>query len=115
MQSDHCSFSTIPHGRKKSSNDRFDVTMVSYDGVETCKLVELVAIYCPSSQKKKYSNNIGLYRDDGLSAFDKSPQEIEKIKKDCCKILKHHDLKITVEAIATKVNFLDVTLDLKKR
>ena len=48
-----------------------------------------------------------------MSAFDKSPQEIEKIKKDCCKILKHHDLKITVEANATKVNFLDVTLDLK--
>ena len=39
MQSDHCCYSTIAHGRKKTSNDRFDVTMGSYDGAETCKLV----------------------------------------------------------------------------
>ena len=31
---------------------------------------------------QKYRDNIGLYRDDGLSAFNKMPQEIENIKKD---------------------------------
>jgi len=51
--------------------------------------------------------------DDGLSAFNKTPQEIERIKKDICKIFRDNDLKITVEANQTKVNFLDVTLDLK--
>ena len=95
---------------KKTSNDRFDVTMGSFDGAETC---ELVGCYILSRLTEKYGNSIGLYRDDGLSAFDKTPQEIEKIKKDICKIFRDNDLKITVEANLSKVNFLDVTLDLK--
>ena len=53
-----------------------------------------------------------LYRDEGLAAFNRKPQEIEKIKKELCKI-RDNDLKITVEANTTIVNFLDVTLDLK--
>ena len=95
---------------KRSSNDRFDVTMGSFDGAETC---ELVGCYILSRLTEKYGNNIGLYRDDGLSAFNKTPQEIEKIKKDICKIFRDNDLKITVEANLSRVNFLDVTLDLK--
>ena len=43
----------------------------------------------------------------------KTPQEIERIKKDICKIFRDNDLKITVEANLSRVNFLDVTLDLK--
>ena len=95
---------------KKTSNDRFDVTMGSFDGAETC---ELVGSYILSRLTEKYGNNIGLYRDDGLSVFNKTPQEIENIKKDICKTFRDNDLKITVEANLTKVNFLDVTLDLK--
>ena len=95
---------------KKTSNDRFDVTMGSFDGAETC---ELVGCYISSRLTEKYGNSIGLYRDDGLSAFKKTPQEIEKIKKGICKIFRDNDLKITVEANLTKVNFLHVTLDLK--
>ena len=62
---------------KKTSNDRFDVTMGSFDGAETC---ELVGCYILSRLAEKYGNNIGLYRDDGLSAFNETPQEIERIK-----------------------------------
>ena len=39
--------------------------------------------------------------------------EIEKIKKELCKIVRDNDLKITVEANKTKVNFLDIKLDLR--
>ena len=84
--------------------------MGSFDGAETC---ELVGCYLLSLLTKKYGQNIGLYRDDGLAAFNRKPQEIEKIKKELCKIFRDNDLKITVEANTTIVNFLDVTLDLK--
>ena len=94
---------------KKSANNLFDVTMGSFDGAETC---ELVGCFLLSLLTKKYGQNIGLYRDDGLVAFNGTPQEIEKIKKGICKVFRDNDLKITVEANTTKVNFLDVTLDL---
>ena len=103
-------FSDNTPWQKKASNDRFDVTMGSFDGAETC---ELVGCYILSLLTQKYGSNIGLYRDDGLSAFNETPQEIERIKKDSCKIFRDNELKITVEANLTRVNFLDVTLDLK--
>ena len=83
--------------------------MGSFDRAETC---ELVGCFLLSLLTKKYGQNIGLYRDDGLAAFNGTPQEIEKIKKGICKVFRDNDLKITVEANTTKVNFLDVTLDL---
>ena len=83
--------------------------MGSFDGAETC---ELVGCFLLSLLTKKYGQNIGLYRDDGLAAFNGTPQEIEKIKKGICKVFRDNDLKITVEANTIKVNFLDVTLDL---
>ena len=64
---------------------------------------------------KNYGQNIGLYRDDGLAAFNAKPREMERIKKEICKVFRDNGLKITVEANTTKVNFLDVTLDLRSR
>ena len=84
--------------------------MGSFDGAETC---ELVGCYLLSLLTKKYGQNIGLYRDDGLAALKGNPQQVERIKKDICKVFRDHDLKITVEANTTKANFLDVTLDLQ--
>ena len=95
---------------KKSSASRFDIAMGSFDGAETC---ELVGCYLLSCLTKKYGNSIGLYRDDGLAVFNSNPQQIERIKKGFCQIFRENDLKITVEANTTKVNFLDVTLDLQ--
>ena len=103
-------FSNDSPWEKKTSNNIFDVTMGSFDGAETC---ELVGCYLLPLLTEKYGQNIGLYRDDGLAAFDKTPQEIEKIKKELCKIFRENDLKITIEANKTIVNFLDVTLDLQ--
>ena len=84
--------------------------MGSFDGAETC---ELVGCYLLSLLTDKYGQNIGLYRDDGLAAFNKTPQEFEKIKKELCKIFRENGLKITIEANKSIVNFLDVTLDLQ--
>ena len=95
---------------KKSASNQFDVTMGSFDGAETC---ELVGCYLLSLLTKKYGQNIGLYRDNGLAAFNAKPGEMEKIKKGTCKVFRDNDLKITVKANTTKVNFLDVTLDLR--
>ena len=103
-------FSSDSTWEKKSSNDLCDVTMGSFDGAETC---ELVGCYLLSLLTDKYGQSIGLYRDDGLAAFNKTPKEIEKIKKELCKIFRENDSKITIEANKTIVNFLDVTLDLQ--
>ena len=69
--------------------------------------------YLLSLLTDKYGQSIGLYRDDGLAAFNKTPKEIEKIKRELCKIFRENDLKITIEANKTIVNFLDITLDLQ--
>ena len=102
-------FQCLPLG-EKSSASRFDITMGSFDGAETC---ELVGCYLLSCLTKKYGNSIGRYRDDGLAVVNSNPQQIERIKKGFCQIFRENDLKITVEANTTKVNFLDVTLDLQ--
>ena len=82
---------TIYHARKsllfdkdnvwvKKDNPEFDVTMVSYDGAELC---ELVGFYLLDLLTKEFGKqNIGSYRDDGLSCFENiSGSDSEKIKK----------------------------------
>ena len=96
---------------KTDSQGLFDVTMGSWDGAETC---ELVGAYILSQVREKHGNDIGLYRDDGLGAFEATPQRIERIKKSLCKIFKDNGLKITIEANLDVVNFLDITLNLTR-
>ena len=72
---------------KKTSNSLFGVSMGSYDGAETC---ELVGSYLLSKLTPEYGDSVGLYRDDSLAAFDKSPREIENIKKHICRIFNDH-------------------------
>ena len=81
--------------RKKESDSLFDVTMGSFDGAETC---ELLGLFLLSKLPPEYRNDIGLYRDDGLAAFDKQPRAIENIKKQICRTFNEHNLKITIEA-----------------
>ena len=60
----------------------FDVTMGSYDGVEVCELVALYLLNLLTNEFRK--NNIGLYRDDGLSCFQNiSGPDSERIKRKC--------------------------------
>ena len=96
--------------RKKDSSSNFDVTMGSFDGAETC---ELVGSYLLSQLPTAYRNNIGLYRDDGLSAFNVSPRTMEIIKKEICQVFNDNKLKLTIEANKKCVNFLDITFDLR--
>jgi hypothetical protein len=69
---------------KKTTKSLFDFTMGSFDGAETC---ELVGSYLLSKLAPAYGNCIGLYRDDGLAAFNKTPRETENIKKHICKVI----------------------------
>ena len=64
----------------KRDSDTFDVTIRAYDGAKIC---ELVGIFMLSFLSKKYSsNNISLYRDDGLSVFRNiRGKQAEKHKK----------------------------------
>ena len=87
----------------------FDVTMCSFDGAETCELVGLFLL----SQLTHLDANVGLYRDDGLTTWTKSPKQVEAIKKEMCKIFKHNSLQITIEANKKVLDFLDITLNLR--
>ena len=54
---------------KNDGKPLFDVTMGSFDGAEVC---ELVGLYLLNKIKPLLdSNNIGLYRDDGLAIVHK--------------------------------------------
>jgi hypothetical protein len=98
-----CLFSSGEQWCKKSSSDLFDITMGSYDGAESC---ELVGSFLLHEITMKHGNNFGLYRDDGLGISNKSPREVELIKKDLnvCNFQKIW-LKITIEANKKCVDF----------
>ena len=110
----------IIHHAKKSSlynegqpwskrGTNFDVTMGSFDGAETCELVGLYLL----SQLQDLGINVGLYRDDGLAICrNKTARQIELIKKNICKIFANNNLRITIEANKTTINFLDITMKL---
>ena len=95
---------------KKQSNN-FDVTMESYDGAEVC---ELIGIFMLILIGDKYnSNDIGLYRDDGLAVFKTtSGPQSEKIKKTFEKMFKNKGIDIIINCNMKIVNYPDVTLNL---
>ena len=95
---------------KKQSNN-FDVTMESYDGAEVCELID---IFMLSLIGDKYnSNDIGLYRDDGLAVFKTtSGPQSEKIKKTFEKMFKNKGIDIIINCNMKIVNYPDVTLNL---
>ncbi|GFR72572.1 inositol hexakisphosphate and diphosphoinositol-pentakisphosphate kinase 2 [Elysia marginata] len=82
--------------------------MGSCDGAETCELVGLYLL----SQLEDLGINVGLYRHDGLAVTNKTPRQVEIIKKKMCSIFWNNGLNITIEANKKVVDFLDVTLNL---
>ena len=88
------------------------MTMGNYDGAG---LRELVCSYLLDPLTKEFGKqNIGLYRDDGLSCFENiSGPDSEKIKKKLFKIFKSNGLSITVECNLIATEFLNVTVHLK--
>ena len=84
--------------------------MGSFDGAETC---ELVGTYLLSKLTPLLGNTVALCRDDRLAALNKTPREIENIKKQICTTFNDHNLRLTIEANKKRVDYLDVTLDQK--
>ena len=82
--------------------------MGSYDGAETCELLGLYLL----PQLSHLNIDIGLYRDDGLAICNKTPRQIDIIKKEICHIFSKNNLRITIEVNKKVVDFLDVTLNL---
>jgi hypothetical protein len=93
---------------RKKNTTNFDVTMGSFDGAETCELIGLFML----SQLQDLGINVGLYRDDGLAVCDKTPRQIEQIKKKMCHIFSSQKLKITIDANLKVIDFLDTTMNL---
>ena len=54
-----------------------------------------------------------LYRDDGLGITTSSPRLQEKLKQSIIRIFAQQELKITIEINLTRVNYLDITMDLE--
>ena len=93
----------------------FDVTMGSYDGAEVCELVGLFMLDKLSNIFEK--NLVGLYRDDGLAVLCTVIvlQELQiESEKSVESIFKSYGLKITAEAGLHQVDFLDITINLRK-
>ena len=60
-------------------------------------------------------NLVGLYRDDGLAVLRNcTARTADRIRKSVESIFKSYDLKITAEARLHQVDFLDITINLRK-
>ena len=68
----------------KKDESLFDVTMGSFDGAEICELVGLYILQLLSSKFNK--DQVGLYRDDGLAAFELSGPQSDRARKDIVQI-----------------------------
>ena len=82
--------------RKKDTESCFDVTMGSYDGAETCKL--LVTHVLSLLAKVIDHNHSGLYRHDGLILLRNSTgPKMYRIRKNVIKTFKDIGFKIDFE------------------
>ena len=91
----------------------FDIPMGSYDGAE---LTDLVGLYILHKLKQTAPEiEFGLYRDDGLGIYRRIPAtKLNQIIKRIKDMFKEMGLEITCEKNLTRVNFLDLTLDLSE-
>lgn len=86
--------------------------MGSYDGAEIADLVGLFIL--DTLRKRTQPHRSALYRDDGLAiSSHMSGHSMDKFRKDLIRIFKEFGLSITVTTNLTKVDYLDVTLDLE--
>ena len=56
-----------------------------------------------------------LYRDEGLGITTSSPRLQEKLKQSITRIFAQQDLSITIEINLTRVDYLDITMDLESK
>ena len=87
----------------KKNGGLFDVTMGAYDGAEVCKLVGIYMLSLISERCNK--EDVGLYRDDGLSVFkNRSGPQNEPTKKFIQKVFRDHGLDIVIQCNIKIVN-----------
>ena len=87
--------------------------MGSFDGAKTCELVDAQILYQLSNIIK--NTDMGLYRDDGL-IINRNPNgpKLDSYRKRISDALKLLGFRITIYTNLKIVNFLDVTLNLRK-
>ena len=85
--------------------------MGSFDSAEVC---ELVGLYLLNKIKSLLgSNNVGLYRDDGLAIVHKaSGPKVDRLRKDIISLFKDEGLSITIDTNLIETDFLDVSFNL---
>ena len=88
--------------------------MGSFDDAEVC---ELVGFYLLNKIKHLLdSNNVGLYRDDGLAIVHKANDpKVDRLRKDIISLFKDEGLSITVDTNFIETDFLDVSFNLNTR
>ena len=79
--------------------------MGSYDGAEVC---ELAGLFMLNVLPKKFDkDNIGLYRDDGLSVFkNHNGHQNYKVRKEMIDLFKQHHLNVEIKYNLKIVNYL---------
>ena len=95
----------------KKGGTEFDIGMGAYHGAQACELVGLFLLHELSTIP---GLEAVLYRDDSLGITKARPRQTEKIRQAIINIFKRHNLKITIATGLSRVNFLDVTLDLER-
>ena len=86
--------------------------MGSYDGAELCKLIGFFTQSALQDIIKKEA--MGLYIDDGLIVLSKvTSQNKDKIRKKTIHVFKDNGFSIDIVTNLLKVNFLDVTFNLR--
>ena len=85
--------------------------MGAFHGAQAC---EIVGLFILSKLVNLPNFQAILYRDDGLGITNSTPRQTEKLRQAIIRVCNDHKLKITIEVGLTKVNFLDVTLDLSE-
>ena len=96
----------------KTDNPNFDVAMGGYDSAVLSDLISLYILYRLTTNFID-SNDIGIYRDDGLLRLKNCTNfKHEKIRKKLSKIIKELGFGVELSGNVKIVNFLDVTLNL---
>ena len=95
----------------KKGDINFDICMGGHHGAKAC---EIVGLFMLSKLAELPNFESILYRDDGLGITKSTPRQTEKLRQSIIKLFKDNNLDITIEVGLTRVNFLDVTLDLEK-
>ena len=94
----------------KKGQVNFDVGMGAYHGAQAC---EIVGLFLLSLLKDLPNFVASLYRDDGLGVTSSTPRQQEKLRQSIVKIFADQGLKITISVNQTRVDYLDVSLDLE--